>query len=172
MDIDNYINQLRCNRDILLSIFKSIDPEIVRWKPNINGWSPIEILCHLIDEEREDFRYRTVHILDQPHIKMPTFNPIDWVVDKAYIEQDFHDKIQEFNLERNISIALLSQYSSTDNKWLNTYVHPNYGTVTAEHFLKNWLAHDLLHIKQITRLKYDKLSTKDNISIDYAGTWT
>jgi hypothetical protein len=43
------------------------------------------------------------------------------------------------------------------------------GAVEAKNLLASWLAHDLLHIRQITRLKYQYLA-KD-YAIDYAGNW-
>ena len=38
-------------------------------------------------------------------------------------------------------------------------------------FLSNWLAHDYLHIKQITRYRYNYLEEKTAINLQYAGNW-
>jgi len=43
--------------------------------------------------------------------------------------------------------------------------------MTASMFFSNWLAHDYLHIRQITRLKYDYLKQLTNEDLSYAGTW-
>ncbi len=172
MNIDYYINQLRCNRDILLSLYKSIDPVMVQWSQDQNSWSPLHIVCHMVDEEKYDFRYRALHILEQPDKLLPSIDPLSWIIDNSYNEQDYYDKIKEFQQERNISIGLLSQLKSSDDRWNNTYEHSHFGVINSEYYLKNWLAHDLLHIKQMTRLRYDFLSIQDDIPVEYAGTWT
>ena len=112
----------------------------------------------MIDEEILDFRHRFMHILENPDKLIPAIDPLSWLTEHSYVSQDYNDKIQEFEQERNISIALLGQLESTDKRWNNTYDHSHFGIINSEYYLKNWLAHDLLHIKQITRLRYDFLS--------------
>ena len=48
------------------------------------------------------------------------------------------------------------------------YHHPSGRTLKNGDFLASWLAHDLLHIRQITRLHYQYL--QKDFKIDYAGT--
>ena len=36
---------------------------MIQWKQSENKWSMLEIICHLYDEEREDFRSRLAKIL-------------------------------------------------------------------------------------------------------------
>ena len=36
-----------------------------RWKPTPKDWSILEIACHLLDEEREDFRVRLRSTLEE-----------------------------------------------------------------------------------------------------------
>jgi len=43
--------------------------------------------------------------------------------------------------------------------------------MSAKFILANWLAHDYLHIRQITRLKYDYLQDIPNENLSYAGNW-
>ncbi len=45
------------------------------------------------------------------------------------------------------------------------------GTITAGMFLYSWLAHDYLHIRQITKIKYDYLGITAPDNIAYAGNW-
>lgn len=40
-----------------------VSGEQARWKPNADSWSIIEVVNHLYDEEREDFRVKIKHIL-------------------------------------------------------------------------------------------------------------
>lgn len=48
---------------------------------------------------------------------------------------------------------------------------PLLGDITAEMFLSSWLAHDYLHIKQITKLKYDYFKEVSGGKVAYAGEW-
>lgn len=149
-----------------------MDPEMISWSPNENSWSPLIILCHLVDEEKDDLRVRTMHLLEKQEEPLRSIEPQSWIKERDYTAQDYHDKIQEFDQERNISIALFSQIEASDQRWNNTIDHPKFGAINAEFFLKNWLAHDLLHIKQLTQLRYDHLKTNGDMPIEYAGVWT
>ena len=43
--------------------------------------------------------------------------------------------------------------------------------MSAENILANWLAHDLLHIRQITTLHWEYLSNMSESNLSYAGDW-
>ena len=56
-------------------------------------------------------------------------------------------------------------------KWDNAFQHPKVGPVTAQLILENWLAHDILHIRQILSLQYGCLNSNAKSPLDYAGDW-
>ncbi len=37
--------------------------------------------------------------------------------------------------------------------------------------MTNWLAHDLLHMRQIIKIKYLYLEQSSNVDLHYAGAW-
>lgn len=43
--------------------------------------------------------------------------------------------------------------------------------MSAELFLHNWVAHDLLHFRQITGLRFGWLKANSAVPVDHAGTW-
>ena len=136
----------------------------------INGvYLKSSVICHLCDEDKEDFRARTKHTLETPELPLPPIDPTGWVTERKYMQQAFEEKIEEFLTEREYSIQWLE--SLTDPEWGNAYQHPKFGKMTAKMFLCNWLAHDCLHIRQITRLKYDYLKFISDEPLDYAGEW-
>jgi len=94
---------------------------------------------------------------------------VGWVTNRKYMEQDFEVKIAAFLEEREKSIQWLNALSNP--KWNNAYKHPKFGRMTAKMFLTNWLSHDYLHIRQITKLKYDYLKYVSGESLKYAGHW-
>ncbi len=164
------IQQLEANcQTISLSLLK-LEQSKALWKPNPNQWCMLEIICHLIDEEREDFRTRVLHLLHNPNSSPPAINPLLWVTERKYMDQNFKNKIEEFIFERTKSISILKTLEMPN--WDNQYTHKTLGSLSAMHFLNNWLAHDYLHIRQITKLKYDFLvSVFPNTNFSYAGNW-
>ena len=77
--------------------------------------------------------------------------------------------LESFITERTQSISWLKSLEHVN--WNNSFEHSKLGTLTAKHFLANWLAHDYLHIRQIIRLKFNYLKQISNQSLDYAGNW-
>jgi hypothetical protein len=107
--------------------------------------------------------------LDTPELPLPPATPVIWVTERKYMEQNFEAKLENFLIERQQSVEWLQ--SLFDPKWDNAYQHPKMGPVRADFILTNWLAHDYLHIKQITKVKYDYLKYVSGHSLDYAGEW-
>lgn len=143
--------------------------EEVKWKPAEGKWSLLEIVCHLYDEEREDFRARLKHVLDNSKESPPAIDPAGWVTDRKYMERNFTEMLDLFIEEREQSVRWLQSLQSPE--WSNAYDHPKLGRMTAELFLVNWLAHDQLHIRQIIATKYKYLAAQTSETLEYAGAW-
>jgi hypothetical protein len=169
MNYTEVIRGLSGNRNVFKDLLLDLTEEIYLWKPNPEKWCLLEIVCHLYDEEREDFRARTRHVLETPAEPLPPIDPQGWVESRSYIQQNYRDKLNNFLTEREQSIKYLQTLSNP--KWDNAYEHSKFGKMTAKMFLSNWLAHDYLHIRQITKLKYDYLKQLTNEDLNYAGDW-
>jgi hypothetical protein len=165
------IKEISKNKDIFESIFNAFEDadEFIRWKPSPDKWCLLEILCHLIDEEKEDFRMRVRFALANSEGQPPAIDPQGWVTKRNYAVQNFSEKRVEFFSERSESIRWLNSLKNED--WNAYFTHSKFGKFTAHYMLTNWLAHDLLHIKQITRLRYDYLASKTGENLNYAGEW-
>lgn len=169
MNYSIIIQELTRNKDVFKDLLTGIEESNYLFKPENKKWCLLEIICHLYDEEREDFRIRLKHVLDASTNPLPSINPREWVQEREYIKQNFSDKLDNFLKEREKSIKWLQSLQSP--KWDNYYNHPKFGKMTAKMFLSNWLAHDYLHIRQILKLKFDYLSHQTNESLNYAGNW-
>ena len=75
----------------------------------------------------------------------------------------------KFFEEREASIAWLENLDSPD--WNAYYIHPKLGKLSAKYYLTNWVAHDYLHMRQITKLKFDYLHHRTGENLEYAGIW-
>ena len=163
------ITQLKANLDLYESLFKALEEDLILWRQAPEKWCLLEIVCHLYDEERDDFRFRTKWVLERPGELPPPFNPLDWVEERQYMKQDFNDMVGRFIAERKSSIHYLQNLEQPN--WNNSYMHPIKGAVSAGYYLSNWVAHDYLHIRQILKLKFDFLKHTNGTSLDYAGNW-
>lgn len=169
MEPRQIIAALKNNREVFRSLLTNKTSEEILWRPQPDKWNLLEIICHLYDEERDDFRTRVNHVLHTPNEKMKPFDPLALVDQRDYAKKDYYKVLEEFLEEREHSIALLR--SLRNPKWDNFYTHPKLGKMSAFLFLTNWLAHDYLHIRQILRYQYLFLKEKTTLDLQYAGTW-
>ncbi|MEX0968585.1 MAG: DinB family protein [Bacteroidia bacterium] len=163
------IKELSGNRGVFKELLTGLTIEEYLWKIKPEKWCLLEIICHLYDEEREDFRARVKHVLETPTELLPSIDPPGWVNEREYLQQSFKDILKRFLKEREQSVEWLQSLQSP--KWDNAYSHPKFGQMTAKMFLSNWLAHDYLHIRQILKLKFDYLRQHTGESLTYAGEW-
>ena len=169
MNHNKIIQELTRNKLVFNESLTGLTDEEFLWKQNPEKWCLLEIICHLYDEEREDFRTRTKQVLESPELLLPKIDPVGWVIERKYLQQNFSEKLKDFLSEREQSVKWLQ--SLKNPKWENAYNHPKLGKMTAKLILTNWLAHDYLHIRQITKLKYDHLKSKSDADLSYAGNW-
>lgn len=168
-DSTSIIRQLDRNAPVLFGMFSSVPPEYRKWKSAPEKWCALEILCHLYDEEREDFRARTKHVLETPGDPLPKSEPLKWFAERDYLSKDYDAMLAEFLQERKQTIAWLNGLQNP--QWDNAYQHPKVGPLPASMFLINWVAHDYHHMRQLLNLKYQLLKETTGDSLKYAGDW-
>jgi hypothetical protein len=169
MELTHIETELKRNKAVFQNLFTGMSAAEYLWKPAQEKWCLLEVLCHLYDEEREDFRARVRHVLNTPDKPLEPIRPVEWVTERNYIEQDYAVMLSKFLEERDRSLDWLGRLK--DPRWENAHVHPKLGKMTAAKFLANWLAHDYLHIRQIVKIKFDLLRHASGEDLDYAGTW-
>lgn len=168
-ELNYIISQLERNRAVFVQLLQNASEEEYRWRYHPEKWCLLEIICHLVDEEKEDFRTRLKLVLESPESNPPSINPVGWVSERNYMAQDYQVKVQEFANEREISFDWLKSLNSPPLQ--NEYPHPKLGPMSGNLYLSNWLAHDYMHIRQITRTQYYYLQHISGQDLQYAGTW-
>jgi hypothetical protein len=170
MNLDYFIAGLARNRQVFDGLTNGMSLEQSRWKPSPEKWSILEVVNHLYDEEREDFRQRLDLILNTPDEQWPSIDPQGWVTSRAYNERDLESSRRSFFTERDKSLEWLAQLS--DPEWNSSYAHPNGGIIKAGDLLAAWLAHDYLHIRQLARLHWQYVGIiASPYQAVYAGPW-
>lgn len=170
MDISHLCTQLARAGQTILGLTEGIDDETARIRYRADEWSIVEVMCHLYDEEREDFRVRVLQPLTAPHLPIPGIDPEEWVHSRTYATQALSRVRQQFRSERIRSIQQLR--TLTDPQWQTHLNHPRLAELTARDIAWSWIAHDLLHIRQLNQLLYWRLSaTTPSPFLGYAGDW-
>jgi hypothetical protein len=114
-------------------------------------WSPFDVVGHLIDGELTDWMTR-VHVILGPGADR-RFEPFDRF---RHISRNkgrtLPDLLGEFRQLRERNLNELRGLNVTATQLRLTGEHPAFGSVTLEQLLATWVAHDLGHIAQITRV--------------------
>lgn len=167
--LNYYIHLLSANRAVFEDLFRGLPEVDYSWREREEKWNLKEVVCHLYDEEREDFRARIQSVFADPSKSFTPIDPQAWVKERNYDQQDYEQVLTKFLNERDNSISWLKSLKNPE--WNNAFIHPKKGPVSARFLLVNWLAHDYLHIRQIIRIKYHHLQFSTAMSLDYAGDW-
>lgn len=169
MTNQDIVSELERNGNVFQSLLNGLSSDAYLWRPKPGKWNLLDVVSHMVDEEKEDFRARVRSVLFDPQQPLTPIDPEGWVTQRDYQSNGFEAKLDEFVQERNASILWLR--SLENPKWENAFEHPKVGPVTAQLILENWLAHDILHIRQILGIKYKYLKTNTKNPLDYAGDW-
>jgi hypothetical protein len=170
MNFDYCFVRLTDNARVIESLARHVSAEQARWKPAPDRWSILEVVNHLYDEERDDFRVRLDGILHRPEQPFSPLDPPRWAGERRYNERDLAESVERFLAERRQSLAWLRELQAPN--WENAHAHPS-GPIRAGDMLSSWVAHDLLHVRQLAKLHWLYLNAVVSPhKTAYAGEWT
>ena len=170
MDFEFCLAQMRQNAATIQQLVEGVSVEQARWRPDEESWSILEVVTHLYDEEREDFRARLDTILHRPDQPWPPIDPGGWVLERKYNERDLGMSLIGFLQERQNSLAWLRQLKNP--QWTQTSTAPWGGPLSAGDMFTAWVTHDILHLRQLIELQYAYTATHlAPNSGRYAGDW-
>lgn len=127
-----------------------------------NTWSPYDVIGHLIHGERTDWIPRVRHILAGETRPFPPFDRTAQFTESH--AASLSELLAEFASARQESIATLHSLNLTNQDFIRTGQHPEFGTVTLGQLLATWVVHDLDHVGQIAR-------TMAKVYADAVGPW-
>jgi hypothetical protein len=114
-------------------------------------WSPYTVVGHLIHGERTDWIPRAQIILRQGENRR--FTPYDRFAQFRESEgKSLQDLLDEFTSLRKTNLETLRGWQLDDLKLSLEGEHPALGVVSLRQLLSTWVAHDLGHIVQISRV--------------------
>jgi hypothetical protein len=114
-------------------------------------FTPFDIVGHLVHGERADWIARARIILAQDASRR--FEPYDRFAQFRESEgKSIAELLDEFERLRAENLAILQGWHLSDTELALEGEHPDLGPVTLRQLLATWVAHDLGHVAQATRV--------------------
>jgi uncharacterized damage-inducible protein DinB len=146
----NPIDVLRETPQALTRTLETLGPEAVRVPESPGKWSINEVVQHLADSELVfGWRIRLVLAHDRPTIT--GYDQDRWAERLRYADEDPTDAIERFTVLRRAHVKLLERASPQDLERVG--IHSERGEETLAHLIRLYAGHDLLHVRQIDRIR-------------------
>ncbi|HKZ07123.1 MAG TPA: DinB family protein [Methylomirabilota bacterium] len=153
--------------EFLPLLVAGLDDAAWRARPQPHEWSPLEILCHLRDEEELDFGARFRVVLEGGE-RFAFNDPERLAVTRRYREADPAEALAAFVRLRLASLELLA--AAPPDRLARSALRPSGERLSGLDVLASWVAHDRLHLQQLAgtlaRIWADRWAPLD---VGYAG---
>jgi len=150
-DLNNGIAVLERTPQTLTAMLSGLSSAWTDATEGPDTWSPYVVIGHLIQGERTDWIARAAIILAQG--KNRTFAPFDRNAQfKTSAGQSLDELLTQFAQLRADNVSTLKGWRLDDAKLALEGEHPAFGAVTLRQLLATWVAHDLGHIVQVSRV--------------------
>jgi len=129
---------------------KGLSPQQLSAREAPRKWSIKHVLQHLADSDLVwGWRLRIVLAQDRP--PLTGYDQDLWADRLKYDESDPEQALREFGVLRASNLRLLRRASPRDLKRIG--VHAERGEESVEHMMRLYAGHDLLHPRQIERIR-------------------
>jgi DinB superfamily len=132
--------------ELLPPLVAGLDDAAWRARPQPGEWSPVEIVCHLRDEEELDFGARVRVVLEGGE-RFAFIDPERLAVTRRYQEADPADALAAFVRRRRDSLELLA--AAPPDHLARSALQPSGERLSGLDLLASWVAHDRLHLQQL-----------------------
>src|SRR5262249_46575984 len=140
-----------------------------RWvaRPSPDEWSAAEIVCHLRDEEAEDFGAR-IRVVLGGGARFAPIDPEAWARARRYQTADPAEALAAFHRHRRESLATLAE--ATAERRAVSGASPSGLRPSGLDLLRAWVTHDGLHLRQLAgTLTREWADRWGPLRADYAG---
>ncbi|NNL80260.1 MAG: DinB family protein [Flavobacteriaceae bacterium] len=149
--IEHGIEILERTPFILQSFLKNLSDTWTMCNEGENTWSAYDIVGHLVHGEKTDWTQRLEIILSDDTNK--TFTPFDRFAQfESSKGKSLNVLLEEFKVLRKKNLEILKSLDIQETQFELEAIHPSLGKVTLKELLAAWVAHDLGHIAQISRV--------------------
>jgi hypothetical protein len=125
-------------------------PDELRTPEREGKWSIAQVLRHLADSDLV-WGWRLRLILSQDRPTLTGYDQDAWAARLRYEDADPADSLQMFDLLRRDNLRVIRQAAPDDLRRVG--VHSERGDESLEHLRRLYAGHDLLHLRQIERIR-------------------
>lgn len=126
-------------------------PEADLRRPEAPGkWSLLQVAAHLADSEIA-YAWRLRLALAQDRPPLAGYDQDAWAERLGYAEAALDEALGLFDALRAANLRLLRRLAPAD--WQRVAVHAERGEESVGHMAKLYAGHDLLHLRQIARIR-------------------
>lgn len=149
--IDKALEILERTPQILTVYLENLSDDWILCNEGGETWSAFDVVGHLIHGEKTDWIPRLKLVMRNSDNK--TFEPYDRF---AQFEESrgktMKQLLNEFSELRLQNVEFLKSLNISEIDFYKKAIHPSLGEVTLKNLLATWVAHDLGHINQISRV--------------------
>jgi uncharacterized damage-inducible protein DinB len=153
LDLLGARNGLEVLRQTATALRRSLDEltEQQVAEPEAAGkWAVRDVIQHLADSELV-WGYRLRMVLAQDRPQLAGYDQDLWAQRLGYRESYPREALKEFSVIRNANLRVLERTSQKDRERVG--VHADRGEESVEHMIRLYAGHDLLHLRQVDRIR-------------------
>jgi len=113
-------------------------------------WSMIEVIQHLADAELV-WAYRLRQVLSEDRPVIAGYNQNEWAARLHYSEASLHEAFEQIRIFRAANLRLIQGLS--EEQLQRVGIHEERGPETVEHMIRLFAGHDLVHRRQLARIR-------------------
>jgi hypothetical protein len=162
-DLPRSVDVLRRTPAVIDALLRDADAKWTRSNEGPDTFSPFDVVGHLIEGEEHDWIPRARIILaGDPNARFEPFDRFRQRTRNA--GRSLESLLDEFARLRAANLDPLQSWKLTDAQLTLVAQHPSLGVVTLRQLLATWVAHDLGHVAQISRVMAKQY-------VDDVGPW-
>ena len=135
------------------AMLRGLPEEWTRTNEGEETWSAFDVVVHLINCEKTDWMARARVILESKDGEVREFPPFDrWGEIRESQAMRLEDVLENFAALRAESLRTVREWGLGPKELAMRAKHPALGEVTLAQLLATWVAHDLNHLHQMSRV--------------------
>lgn len=150
-ELENTISLLSHTPAALNALLRDLPETWTRCNEGGDSWNPFEIVGHLAYAERGNWIARAKMLLQFGESR--TFEPFDREGQKGDSRgKSLGQVLDEFARRRSENLDQFHTFKLQPEDLTRRGRHPSFGPVTLSQLLATWVAHDLTHLHQLSRV--------------------
>ena len=173
--LNNALTELARFPRVLDALLTRLDDAAWRARPAPAEWSPVEIVCHLRDEEVEDFGAR-FRVSANGGKSFAPIDPERWATERRYAEDDGPRALTAFREQRAVNLRVVDGFAHSTSGiaplilLVHGIEHHRLGHLSGLDILVAWVEHDRQHLAQLAATLARSWATRwAPLHAEYAG---